>query len=191
MGVGVFAAGLTILSIKLWTVLDKKRKAAQKRKFPGLIPGYLPLGKEWSEILSVSSDSDTSDTPKNQAIPAIPTSTEKQASRFYKKRLKALGIFVRSEGHNTSWCPDFSESSQDILCKRMAEYTESLAGHPLTPEVAWQTNSLSFDIALYLAKEKTDQFPPFDLLSRNVFLSDYLILLERLKPKEKKPTSAP
>lgn len=194
MGVGVFAAGLTILSVKLWTVLDKKRKAAQKRKFPGIIPGYSPLGKEWSGILSASLDSDTIGTllsPEDQAHPPLPFSSEKQANRFYKKRLKALRVFIRSEGHNTNWHPDFSENSQSILYKRMAEYTESLALLTPTPEVARQTNSLAFDIALYLAKVKTGQFPTFDLFLRNFFLSDYFNVLDRLKSDAAKTPSSP
>lgn len=194
MGVGVFAAGLTILSVKLWTVLDKKRKAAQKRKFPGIIPGYLPLGKEWSGILSTASDNDTTGTllyPENTASQSFPISSEKRASRFYKKRLKALHVFVSSEDHNANWRPDFSQNSQDTLYKRMAEYAESLALLSPSPEVYWQTNSLSFDIALYQAKVKTGQFPAFDLLSKNVFLSDYLIVLERLKSEEEKTTVTP
>lgn len=194
MGVGVFAAGLTILSVKLWTVLDKKRKAAQKRKFPGIIPGYSPLGKEWSGILSASSDNDTTGTllsPEDQAHPPLPFSSEKQANRFYKKRLKALRVFVRSEGHNANWRPDFSQNSQNILYIRMAEYTASLAQLTPTPEIAWQTHSLAFDIALYLAKAKTEQFPAFDHLSRNVFLSDYLIVLGQLKSEEEKTPAAP
>lgn len=68
----------------------------------------------------------------------------------------------------------------------MTEYTESLSRLACTPEVTRQTNSISFDIALYLTKVKTGLFPAFDLLSRNVFLSDYLIVLERLKSGEEK-----
>lgn len=193
MGVGVFAAGLTILSVKLWTVLDKKRKAAQKRKFPGIIPGYLPLGKEWSDILSTSSDNDTTTllSPENPASQPFSISSEKQASRFYKKRLKTLRVFVSSEDHNASWRPDFSENSQDALFKRMTEYAESLIQHSPTPEIHWQTNSLAFDIALYQAKVKTGQFPAFDHLSKNVFVSDYLIVLKLLKSEEEKTPITP
>lgn len=186
MGVGVFAAGLTILSVKLWTVLDKKRKAAQKRKFPGIIPGYPPLDKAWSDILSASTESSSSGSPP---FP-IPIQSEKQTSRFYKKRLKALRVFVRSEGHNTNWRPDFSKNSRDVLYKRIEEYRTSLADIPLTPNITWQTNSLAFDIFLYLAKVKTGQFPTLTVLSPNIFLGDYLIVLNHLKSgEEKTPTS--
>lgn len=181
MGVFVLAAGIAVFSIKVWSTVNRRKKAKRALLLDGIIPGYVSLNEAHARFFTLLLEA--KDNVLSDDLPPLPpdypSANQKAEETFLEERIKNLELAVRHSDEFRYWEADGTEPSVAYLEQWLLEYQNQPFPSPPSETKKRQTLSLFHDISVYIIKTAVG-LSPFSYHSRDKFFLTVVQIMRRL-----------